>query len=182
MRYFYQLAGGVMVMPLMAQLVRKPHLWNADKARTTFEGTPHGAVDDILLRFGTVDVEVAGDDLEAMDTLAMAELRGAKDLARTVMNLVEGTRLGRVVITRLEPGKKILPHADVKGAYTNYYTRYHVVLQGLSGSTFTCGDEAVQMKTGDIWWFDAKAEHSVINNSADDRVHMLVDVRIDSLE
>lgn len=179
MHYFYQLAGGVMVMPLMAQLARKPELWNADKARTAFEGTPHGSVDDILLRFGSTDIATAADDLEAADTLAMRKLRGAKDMARTVMNLVEGTRLGRVVITRLEPGKKILPHADVKGAYTDYYTRYHVVLQGLPGSVFNCGDEAVQMKTGDIWWFDAKAEHSVINNSADDRVHMLVDVRID---
>lgn len=175
MRYFFKLAENVMVMPLMEQLARHPELWNEDKTRTTFEGTPHGAADDVLLRFGAAN----GDDLEAVDRARMQTLRGVKQLALNIMQLVNGSRLGRVIVTRLEPGKKILPHADVKGAYSSYYTRYHVVLQGLPGSLFSCGDETVNMRTGDVWWFDAKAEHSVSNNSADDRVHLLVDVRID---
>ncbi len=175
MRYFYRLAEGVLVMPLMAQLARMPELWSADKTRTTFEGTPHADVDDILLRFGVPD----GEDLEAGDGLPMQLLRGTKDMALQVMGLVGGVRLGRVVITRLAPGKQILPHADTQGAYAKYYTRYHVVLQGLPGSLFGCGDETVNMKTGDCWWFDASAEHWLKNNSADDRIHMLVDVRID---
>lgn len=175
MRYFHRLAENVMVMPLVHQLARQPELWNADNARTTFEGTPHAQVDDILLRFGARD----GDGLEAADGEPMAKLRGAKEMALSVMGLVGGVRLGRVVITRLASGKKILPHADTKGAYATYYTRYHVVLQGLPGSIFNCGDEAVNMRTGEIWWFQAHAEHSLSNNSADDRLHMLIDVRID---
>lgn len=176
MRYFYRLADNVMVLPLMEQVARNHDLWDADKTRTTFEGTPHAQVNDIMLRFGKAD----GNDLEAVDLPAMAKLRGAKTLALTVMNLVGGSRLGRVVVTKLESGKKILPHADVKGDYSSYYTRYHVVLLGLPGSMFYCGDEAVNMKTGELWWFSAKDEHSLANNSADDRVHMLVDVRVDS--
>lgn len=175
MRYFYNIAQGVLVMPLMAQLARMPLMWNADEMRTTFEGTPHAEVDDILLRFGAPD----GDDLEATDRQEIKDLRGAKEMALQVMGLVGGSRLGRVVITRLAPGKQILPHADTMGDYCKYYTRYHVVLQGLSGSMFGCGDEVVNMKTGEIWWFQASAEHWLKNNSADDRVHMLVDVRID---
>lgn len=175
MRYFYKLAEGVMVMPLMAQLARMPELWGADKTRTTFEGTPHADVDDILLRFGVPD----GEDLEAGDGVPMKMLRGAKDMALQVMGLVGGVRLGRVVITKLAPGKQILPHADTLGAYSKYYTRYHIVLQGLPGSLFGCGDETVNMRTGDIWYFDAHAEHWLKNNSADDRIHMLVDVRLD---
>lgn len=177
MRYFYRLAEGVMVMPLMAQLARKPEMWNADKTRTEFEGTPHAEVDDILLRFGISRDD--GDELEAADTLAMSKLRGAKDMALQVMGLVGGVRLGRVVITRLAPGRQILPHADIMGEYSKYYTRYHVVLQGLPGSLFGCGDETVNMRTGDAWWFDASAEHWLKNNSADDRIHLMVDVRID---
>lgn len=174
MKYFYKLVSGMMVMPMMTRLVRSPEWWNADKTRTTFEGTPHQQVDDILLRFGAAD----GNDLEAIDRPVMSKL-GAKDMALNVMALVQGSRLGRVVITRLEPGKSILPHADTQGEYSKYYTRYHVVLQGMPGSMFGCGDEVVNMQTGDIWWFDASAEHWVKNNSADDRVHMMVDVRID---
>lgn len=175
MRYFYRLAEGVMVLPLMAQLVRKPDLWNTTNVRTGFDGTPHAEVDDILLRFGDDD----GSGLEATDRASMRELHGAKEMALQVMGLISGVRLGRVVVTRLQPGKQILPHADVMGDYANYYTRYHVVLQGLPGSLFGCGDESVNMKTGEIWWFDASAEHWLKNNSADDRIHMLVDVRID---
>lgn len=175
MRYFFKLLDNVVVLPLMNDIARQPELWNLDKTRTTFEGTPHAQVDDILLRFGKPD----GNDLEAADSIVMKLLPKAKGLALNVMQIVGGSRLGRVVITKLEPGKKILPHADVNGAYAKYYTRYHLVLLGLPGSIFTCGDETVNMRTGELYWFDASQVHSLSNNSADDRVHLLVDVRID---
>jgi len=174
MRYFHMLMANVMVMQVMDQLARHPEWWNEDKLRTTFEGTPHSEVDDILLRFGSPD----GDDLEAVDRPVFKSLPKAKDMALDVMRFVGGERLGRVVITKRQPGKKILPHADVMGAYSKYYTRYHLVLQGLPGSLFNCGDETVVMQTGQVWWFDASAEHSLANNSKDDCVHMLIDVRI----
>lgn len=175
MRYFLKLVDGLPVLPIMAAIARQSGLWNVDNCRREFEGTPHAATDDILLRFGSKD----GDDLEATDTPAMKSLPGIKDHCLNVMRLVGGSRLGRVIITKLEPGKKILPHRDVLGAYSKYYTRYHMVLQGLPGSIFTCGDETVSMTSGELWWFDAAAEHSVANNSRDDRVHLLIDVRID---
>lgn len=175
MRYFYCLTAGINITPIMTDIARCPDLWDADNLRTTFEGTPHKDVSDILLRFGSPD----GDDLEARDLEAMRMVRSGKKTALDVMNLVGGSRLGRVVITRTPPGKRILPHRDVLGKYANYYTRYHLVLHGLPGSLFTCGDETVNMKTGELWWFNAAAEHSVINNSADDRIHMLIDVRVD---
>ena len=162
-------------MPLMHALVLNPELWDEDMMRTTFEGSPHKEVSDILLRFGKPD----GDDLMVADRPGIQKLPMAKTLALDLMRGVGGTQLGRMVITRLDPGKKILPHNDVKGIYCNWYSRYHVVLQGLPGSLFSCGDETVNMRTGEIWWFDAHAEHFVANNSGDDRVHMLVDVRID---
>lgn len=175
MRYFYKLTEGVQVLPIMAAIARQPELWNRDDCRKTFEDSPHTQVDDILLRFGSKD----GDGLEAVNLPALAQLPGVVDNVLNVMRLVQGVRLGRMLITRLAPGHKIAPHSDVKGAYSKYYTRYHLVLQGFPGSLFNCGDETVQMLTGELWWFDASAEHSVINNSRDDRVHMLIDVRID---
>lgn len=176
MRYFYRLAEGVRVLPLMAAIARQPKLWNADNCRREFAETPHTAADDILLRFGAKD----GNDLEAVDNAAMQALPDVKSEILNIMRLVNGSRLGRVIVTRLESGKKILPHSDVLGEYSKYYTRYHLVLQGMPGSMFNCGDETVNMLTGELWWFDASAEHSVINNSKDDRIHMLIDVRIDS--
>ncbi len=179
MKYFHRMTDGVIVMPLVHVLARNGQWWNADRKRTTFEGTPHGQVDDIILRFG-LDNENVGDDLEAVNRDVLRSLPKATDMALDLMRLVGGSRLGRMVITKLGPGKKILPHADVVGEYADYYTRYHIVLLGKPGSLFTCGDETVCMQTGEIWWFDASAEHSVANNSNDDRIHLLVDARIDS--
>lgn len=177
MRYFYRLTEGVQVLPIMAAVARQPNLWNGDKLRKTFEDSPHTQVDDILLRFSASDDP--GNDLEAVDRLPMSKIPCKAEILN-IMRLVGGSRLGRVIITRLEPGKKILPHADTLGDYAKYYTRYHLVLQGMPGSLFSCGDETVCMQTGELWWFDAAAEHSVQNNSKDDRIHMLIDVRTDS--
>ena len=87
-----------------------------------------------------------------------------------------GVRLGRVIITRLPPGKTITPHVD-SGSHAEYYDRYHVTLQNNPGSIFRCGNEHVFMATGDIWWLDNSIEHEVINNSVDDRITMIVDIR-----
>lgn len=176
MRYFYRLTEGVQVLPIMAAVARQPGLWNEDKLRKTFEQSPHTQVDDVLLRFSTSDNP--GNDLEAVDRGPMSKIPCKAEILN-IMRLVGGSRLGRVIITRLEPGKKILPHADTLGDYAKYYTRYHLVLQGMPGSLFSCGDETVCMQTGELWWFSAQDEHSVQNNSKDDRVHMLIDVRID---
>lgn len=177
MRYFYRLTESVQVLPMMAAVARQSNLWNDNPLRQTFDKSPHTQVDDILLRFGEGESNI-GDNLEAVDLPAIRKIP-CKDEILNIMRLVGGSRLGRVIITRLEPGKKILPHADTQGEYAKYYTRYHLVLQGMPGSLFTCGDETVSMRTGELWWFDASSEHSVMNNSKDDRVHMLIDVRID---
>lgn len=179
MRYFFKLAENIQVLPIMAALARQPGLWNADNCRREFDNTPHLATDDVLLRFGVKGSTTPGEDLEAIDRPVMGQLPGVREQVLNIMRLVNGSRLGRVIITRLEPGKKILAHKDVMGAYSEYYTRYHLVLQGFPGSMFNCGDETVHMLTGELWYFNAREEHSVTNNSKDDRVHMLIDVRID---
>ncbi|MCH7852629.1 MAG: aspartyl/asparaginyl beta-hydroxylase domain-containing protein [Candidatus Marinimicrobia bacterium] len=93
------------------------------------------------------------------------------------MRGVQGSRLGRVLITRLAPGKSIAPHAD-GGAPAEYYERYQVALQSLPGCLFTVGDETVTFNAGDVWHIDNRMTHSVVNNSADDRVVMIVDIRV----
>jgi hypothetical protein len=84
------------------------------------------------------------------------------------------------MITKVAPGKGIRAHKDVLGAYAHYYTRYHVVLQGFEGSIFACGDEQVCMRTGEVWWFNANEMHEIKNASGEDRVHLLIDLRVQS--
>ena len=163
-------------MPLMIS-VQRQDLWNQNTLRTTHPGTPHTEVDDIWLRFNDLkEPENVMDQHESINYPAFAVLPQARPLVFGVMNRVDGERLGRVLITRLSPGKKIALHVD-GGAHAAYYDRFHVVLQASPGSLFRSGNETVQMMPGDVWWFDNAQEHEVINNGIDDRIHMIVDVR-----
>ncbi len=80
------------------------------------------------------------------------------------------------MVTRLRPGAKILPHVD-GGAPATYYSRYQVALQSLPGAIFKIADEVCNFRTGDVWRIDNRSEHSVENNSADDRIVLIMDIR-----
>lgn len=154
MRYFHRLAQNEPVMSLMNAVMRHPDLWNANR----------GEAEAIILRSD-----------EGFDFEEMRAIPDAKRVGINLLKTLDGTLLGGISIIRLLPGAKLLPHVD---AHT-VLNRYHLVLNGLQGATFTCGDEAVHMLTGEVWWIDRRAEHSAKNNSADDCVHLLVDIRVE---
>lgn len=180
MKNFQMLAAQVHVSPVLNAVLRDKSLWNANTLRTSHELSPHKQVEDIWLRFNKLpkDGEELAllDDHESINYPAWFKLPEAQKLVLDLMQIVRGERLGRVLITSLAPGKSIAAHVD-GGSHAEYYDRYHIVLQGLPGSIFRCGEEVVQMLSGEVWWFDNGVEHEVINNSADDRIHIVVDIR-----
>ncbi len=177
MNNFQLIASNVDVAPLLNAIRRQPELWDQNTLRTTHPGTSHGEVNDIWLRFNECKnaVEVV-DSTECVNYPPMFALPQARPLIFALMNRVEGERLGRVIITRLPPGGKITPHID-EGTPATYYDRYHIVLHSMPGVMFRAGDEAVNMLSGQVWWFNNNAEHEVVNNSDDDRITMIVDIR-----
>jgi hypothetical protein len=183
MRNFLKIAEGVDVVPLLAELARQPELWDQNRLRTTHPMTPHKQVSDIWLRFNdlaeyekTQDAAHVIDEHESIWYPPIHALPAARALIFALMARVHGERLGRVLITRLPPGGKIDPHED-GGSHAAYYERYHIVLQSHPGSIFRAGDETVHMRPGEVWWFDNSKTHEVINESADDRLHLIVDIR-----
>lgn len=183
MKHFQQLAAGINVTPLMNALQRQPELWDANPIRTQHPGTAHAQVSDILLRFNdlseylrTGDPTTITDDREAIAYPAWDKLPQVRPVIFDLMRTVEATRLGRVIITKLPPGREITPHED-QGAPAEYYERYQVALQSLPGSLFHIGEETVNFRSGDVWMIDNRTIHSVQNNSADDRIVMIVDLR-----
>ena len=186
MRNFMLVANGVDVRPLMLALNNHPELWNQHTWRTTYAGTPHADVDDIWIRYSSLDATADVNDVSKVtnDTKpvwypALKDLPQCRQLIFDLMRVVEGFSLERVVISRIKPGGRILPHSDATGSYTDQDDgrRFHIVLQGLPGSMFRAGDEQVNMLTGQVWTFNHLVDHEVVNNSADDRIHLLVDIR-----
>jgi hypothetical protein len=116
------------------------------------------------------------DQHESIDYPAYAALPEARQIVMQVFAAVGGTRLGRVMVNRIAPGGVIYPHADTP-EHANYYSRYHVVLQSAEGVKFRAGGEWATWETGSVFWFNNKLEHEVINESATDRIHMVIDAR-----
>ena len=186
MRNFMQLAAGTDVAPLNFAIKRQPELWKEDTYLRDYPQGPFGEIESIMLRFPVKSVfeteealqaaAVHYDQHENIDYPAYKLLPEARQLIMPLMARVAGERLGRCMINKIQPGGRIFPHADTP-VHADYYTRFHIVLQSSPGVAFRCGDEQVYMATGEVWWFNNKLEHEVINNSATDRIHLVVDIR-----
>ena len=177
---------------LLMQIKQNPELWKEDTYLRDYPQGPFGEIESIMLRFPEKRVfeqeeelekyksgESHFDQHESVDYPAYAVLPEARSLVMALMAYVQGERLGRVMINKIAPGGRIYPHADTP-EHTDYYTRFHVVLQSAPGCLFRADDEQVDMRTGDVFWFNNKLEHEVINNSAFDRISMVVDIKVKS--
>ncbi len=181
MRNFRLIATNVDVLPLAFSLHRNEALWNADRFRTEYPGTPHSDVDDVLIRFSdpeqcnTVST-VIGDDKPIWHPAAYILPWQAPVL--DLMRRMGAYQLDRLLITRLRPGARIAPHADDQGDYVNApdRARFHIAIQGLPGSLYHNGDETVCMLSGSVWTFNPLLIHSIENNSADDRITLIADL------
>jgi aspartyl/asparaginyl beta-hydroxylase (cupin superfamily) len=185
MKNFQRISQGLPVQAALNSVVRQPHLWDQNPARTHMVGTAHSDSSDIWLRFNNVtgldpdspeDRKRVMEDINCVNYPAMFILPQIRALTMGLMPLVEGEQLGRVIISRLPAGKVVKPHAD-EGRYSEYYDRFHLVLCSAPGCLFHCGDETVHMATGELWWFDNNIIHEVTNNSAGDRIHLIIDIR-----
>jgi len=178
MRHFQKIAEGIDVVPILNALAVRPDLWNENDLRTTHPQSPHTACDDIWLLFNAMpeNPEAVVDDCEVVSYRGWRELPHVRALILDLMRRVDGVRLGRVIISRLPPGQSIPAHVD-QGAPATYYKRYHLALQSLPGALNHSGDEVTNYRPGEFWWFDNAASHAIVNNSADDRIVIVMDVR-----
>lgn len=186
---FQKLSEGAEVTSLLLainRLSKVQEVWKEDTYLRVFPQSPFGETESIILRFpfrtteetqSALSGEIKNfDQHENIDQPIFKLLPEARPLIFALMAMVNGERLGRCIINKICIGGKIYPHCDSED-HAEYWDRFHIVLQSSAGSNFRCGDEVVNMRTGDVWWFNNKIEHEVINNSADDRIHLVIDIR-----
>jgi len=195
LKNFHRLATGINTGPLLAALYRNPGWWHEDTYLRTFPQGPFGECDSIILRFPPRPVPKTEeekaeylrttDQHECVDQPIYGSLPEARQLVMNLFGYVGGTRLGRVMINRIQPGGRVFKHADTLD-HANYWHRHHICLQSAPGVVFSAGDEQVYMAPGEAWWFnngkgnadEARPEHEVINNSSVERIHLIMDVRV----
>ncbi len=189
MNNFERIATNVDVTALNLALHRhdKSHgIWKADTFLRDYPQGPFGDTESVILRFPDRSVHATEEALKAhvaefdqhenYDQPIFKALPEARGLIFPLMAMVQGERLGRCLINKLKVGGKVFPHADTP-VHADYWDRFHIVLSSSPGCNFRCVDETVYMRTGDVWWFNNSLEHEVLNNSADDRIHLVVDIR-----
>lgn len=178
MRNFQLLASNIDVGQILNEILRQPDLWDENNLRTTHPGTAHSQASDIWVWFNKLpkDESEVINDKEVIPYRAWKQIPALRNVIFALMRQVDAVRLGRVIITRLPPGKEITPHVD-GGAPAEYYSRFHLAIQCLPGNIFQIGEEKVSFQTGQIWWIDNKKLHSVVNNSSDDRIVCIIDLR-----
>lgn len=182
MQNFQLLAQGIDVTPLLLAIKRQPELFQRETFRQEMPDSMHKDTEAILLRWQISNGpdRQALDELECHFTSSWWDLPQARALVLAILQRVEGIRLGRVMIARLKPGGHIRPHSDAEQAitYVPYYNRFHLPLETMAGNWFRCAQEVIHMQAGELWWFANTVEHEVVNESTEDRLHLILDIQV----
>ncbi len=186
MKNFLQIANGLDILPLEFAIKRRPELWREDTYLRDYPQGPFSEIESIMLRFPVKSVYETEEELknlqsrydphESIDYPPYKLLPEARILIMQLMARVSGERLGRCMINKVCPGGRIFPHADTP-AHAEYYDRFHIVIASNDKSLFRAGDELLNMRPGEVWWFDNSIEHEVRNEGDSDRIHLIVDIR-----
>lgn len=81
-------------------------------------------------------------------------------------------------LMRLAPGAEIKPHRDAGLAWEFGEARLHLALRTDPLVIFRVGGQQVTMREGELWYMNADLEHSVVNASNQERVHLVVDCEV----
>lgn len=175
---FFQKICDIDVTDLLSQIDAHPELWGEFGWRKNIPHGPHGQMTDIWVRYN--DIKNLGpkfnDEHDPVWYPAYDALPALKQIIYPLMAMVEGERLGGVLITRIPPGRGIAPHID-KSWHVDYYDKFYVQLKSRPGAIFCCGDDRLNPKPGEVWRFDNRKLHWVNNNSDDDRMTLIVCIR-----
>jgi len=183
MKNFHLLAEGIPVDEALDQILAQPHLWDRDPERTSLPNSPHTQSSDIWLRFRPKQelTEPArfGDPHFAAFYSAWHDLPALHPIVFHIMAMVQAVYLGGILITRIPPGKAILPHAD-KGWHPEFMNcKAYVILQANEQCLNRCEDETVIMKPGEAWLFNNLVTHSVENRGEKERIALITTMRVE---
>lgn len=180
MNSHFKIAEGFDVLPLQQALKSNPQLFGQHRQRAEAYISPHTAMSDIWVRYNHIDnykdLARFNEEHDSVWYPAYREIPEIKPLVFGLMSLVQGERLGGVLITKVPPGGRIEPHTD-HGWHAGYYSKFYIPIQNAEGATFSFPDGVIRPSLGDVYWFDNSFPHWVENNSKEDRIALIVCIR-----
>ena len=174
MNFFRLIRSGIDVQPLAEEVRSQEHRWLADTGRQDRIAAQRDT-NTIFLRSA-----VPRPDLHINENQESGLTPGAQFFPKALGFMTEfaaemNCLLSRAVIVRLKPRSQVLRHID-EGSYYFLRDRFHLVIQSSAGSVMMSGGEQVQMREGELWWFDNKQFHESSNESDEWRIHYIFDL------
>lgn len=80
----------------------------------------------------------------------------------------------------LKAGARIRRHRDIGRNYQNGIVRIHIPVKYPSGIKTILNDNIVHWNEGECWYMDLDLPHEIINDSDEDRVHLVMDCKRNS--
>lgn len=173
---YIKIASGIKVDLLVGNLLSNPHLWDQNPHRREYIGSPHSEMHDIWVRFGKGEFSLLSSPHVSEWYECIDLIPEAREISKLIMDLVEGEELGGVLITKLEPGKKINPHID-NGWHASYYEKFYVALRAPEGSFFGFESGNIVADDGDCYFFRNDRLHWVSNETKETRLTMIVCIK-----
>jgi hypothetical protein len=181
---YNKIFSGVDLMAAKEELADNYHLFGEFNARKE-AGPIHADMTDIWLRYGDIKEMVETGDYSKIadehDSIWLKDLPACKKICHQVMSLVDGERLGGVLITKLPVGGTIKPHTD-SGWHAEYYDKYFIPIQNNKGAVFGFESGVIDPEEGDVWAFDNSQLHWVENKSDKERIAMIVCIKQSKLD
>lgn len=185
LQQFRWIHHGLDVAPILAELDAQPDLWDQHPERRTAPGSPHAGMMDVWVRARAYsDLQTPGAFREEHRPVfypAWHRLPSIQPVVHGLMAMCQGVELGNVLITRIRPGQRVLPHVDTGWAPEFYTSKFYIVLRGNADVVNLAGEgadeEQVVMAPGSIWAFENRVVHSIENRGTTDRISLIVTLR-----
>jgi hypothetical protein len=117
--------------------------------------------------------------VECVDTKIANNYPLSYNVANWILKKVNGKRLGRIMIVKLEAGGSVGLHVDPLD-YFDVYARYHVPVKTTEQVVFSGGDNVYEhMPYKMLSRLNNRKPHMLDNNGSDYRTHLIVDVEIE---
>ena len=85
-----------------------------------------------------------------------------------------------VRLLRLGPGAAVREHADTGLGHSDGEIRVHVPISTSPGAVFVHDGDELPMSAGEAWYTDVRLPHSVANHGTGPRVHLVLDLVVDT--
>lgn len=175
---FWQIPAIFDVSSIAKALSERADLFGIHNQRATSYNSPHAAMSDIWIRYNDFYNfgENFHDEHESVWYPSYKELPSLSTIIFNLMHLVEGERLGGVLITKLAPGGAIAEHVD-SGWHADYYEKFYIPIAVEDGAVFSFPSGDIKAQPGECYWFNNAVPHSVKNNSNSDRISLIVCIK-----